>query len=232
MSNTEKRLKVKADIKKNRLYFTIAGSVEKADLDRLYTEVRFCVADLKPGFDVITDLTACGLGHLSSLPTFRKITHYLASKGVRDVVRIMNPGTVILHQILNFASRAASYKSFWVSSRQEAEEFLEQSARRASLRFCLPGTEVVMQAGGKEEICPLIDISVTGCSIGTVSPPAVDSEILLKLRLPGGGDAPCSFEILSKVVRIIDNGLAAMFIGLNDDERVQLGECLNEVMRS
>jgi hypothetical protein len=170
VSSVEKRLKVNADIKKNRLYFTIAGSVGKADLDRLYTEVRFCVADLKPGFDVITDLTSCGLGHLSSLPTFRKITHYLASKGVRDVVCIMNPGTVILHQIINFASRAASYKSFWVSSRQEAEDFLEQSARRASLRFCLPGTEVVMQAGGKEEICPLFDISVTGCSVGTVSP--------------------------------------------------------------
>ncbi len=232
MSSAEKRLKVNADIKKNRLYFTIAGSVGKADLDRLYTEVRFCVADLKPGFDVITDLTACGLGHLSSLPTFRKITHYLASKGVRDVVRIMNPGTVILHQIINFASRAASYKTFWVSSRQEAEEFLEQSARRASLRFCLPGTEVVMQAGGTEEICPLFDISVTGCSIGAAALPPVDSEILLKLCLRGSGEASYSFEIHSKVVRIMDKGLAAVFIGLNDDERVRLGECLNEVMRS
>lgn len=232
MSSAEKRLKVNADIKKNRLYFTIAGSVGKADLDRLYTEVRFCVADLKPGFDVITDLTACGLGHLSSLPTFRKITHYLASKGVREVVRIMNPGTVILHQIINFASRAASYKTFWVSSRQEAEEFLEQSARRASLRYCLPGTEVVMQAGEREEICPLFDISITGCSIGAVSPPPVDSEIVVKLCFPENGETSCTFTIRSKVVRIMDKGLGAMFIGLSDDERVRLGECLNELMRS
>jgi DNA-binding XRE family transcriptional regulator len=63
----------------------------------------------------------------------------------------MNPGAVILHQIVNFASRAASYKSFWVTSRQEPREFLEQSTRRASLRFCLPGMKIVMQAGGKEE---------------------------------------------------------------------------------
>lgn len=231
MSNAEKRLKVHADIKKNRLYFTIVGSVGKADLDRLYTEVRFCVADLKPGFDVITDLTACGLGHLSSLPTFRKITHYLASKGVRNVVRIMNPGTVILHQIINFASRAASYKSFWVTSRQEAEEFLEQSARRASLRFCLPGTEIVMQAGGKEESCPLLDISVTGCSIGTAFRPTVGSEIILKLCLPRNGEDSCHFEIVSKVVRIADNGLGIVFVGLNGDEQARLGECLNEGIR-
>jgi len=227
----ENRFKVHADIKKNRLHFTIAGSVDKAELGRLYTEVRFCVADLKPGFDVITDLTACSLGHLSSLPTFRKITHYLASKGVRNMVRVINPGTVILHQIINFASRAASYKAFWVTNQREAEEFLDQSARRANVRFCLPGAKIVMRAGGKEETCPLLDISVTGCSLGSAAPPPVDSEIIVKLSLPGSGETSHPFEILSKIVRVMDEGLGVVFLGLSDEERTRLIECLNELIQ-
>ena len=50
-------LKVKADIIENRLYFKFSGKAEKDDLDKLYTDVRFLVADLTPGFDVIKDFS-------------------------------------------------------------------------------------------------------------------------------------------------------------------------------
>ena len=65
-------LKVKADIVKNRLYLAIGGKAVKKDLDKLYTDVRFYVADLRSGFDVITDLSECSLGHLNGVSTFRK----------------------------------------------------------------------------------------------------------------------------------------------------------------
>jgi len=232
VSNMEKRLKVDADIRKNRLYFIIAGLVRKDALERLYTETRFCVADLKPGFDVITDLTACDLGHLDGLPTFRKIMYYLVSHGVREVVRIMNPDSLFHHQIINFDTQVAGYKSFWVSSRQEAEEFLDQSVRRDNIRFTLPKTKIAIQIREREVICSLFDISITGCSIVTNLSPSVDSEIIVKLRLPRSGGATSSFDIASKIVRVMDNNLAVVFTSLNNDDRTRLRECLKDIMQS
>ena len=46
-------LKVKADIIENRLYFKFSGKAEKDDLDKLYTDVRFLVADLKNNHAVV-----------------------------------------------------------------------------------------------------------------------------------------------------------------------------------
>jgi len=228
----EKRLKVDADIRKNRLYFTIAGSIKKDALERLYTETRFCVADLKPGFDVITDLTACDMGHLDGLSTFRKIMYYLVSNGVREVVRITNPDSLLHHQIINFDLQVAGYKSFWVLSRQEAEDFLDQSVRRDNMRFTLPKTKIAIQIGEREVICSLFDISVTGCSIVTTSTPPVDSEIVVKLRLPCSSGATSSFDIASKIVRVVDNNLGVVFTSLNNDDRTRLRECIKIIMQS
>ena len=52
------------DIKRNGLYITLSCDPSKKVLDKVYTDVRFCVADLKSGFDVVTDLSQCTLGHL------------------------------------------------------------------------------------------------------------------------------------------------------------------------
>lgn len=70
-------LQVKPDINKNRLYLTISGKVTKKELDKLYTDLRFCVAELQPGFDALSDFSECKLGNLNGLPTFRKISIYL-----------------------------------------------------------------------------------------------------------------------------------------------------------
>jgi hypothetical protein len=109
-------LKVKADISKNRLYFTIAGQAVKEEMDKLYTDVRFCVADLKPGFDVISDLSECNIGYLSGVPTFRKIMNFLITKEVGDVVRIINGKSLIFKQVLNLSSRICGYKPLCIHS--------------------------------------------------------------------------------------------------------------------
>lgn len=66
----QRRSGVFTDIKKNRLYITITGHLTKVQLERFYTDVRFGVADLKPGFDVVNDLSGCTLAALSGLPIY------------------------------------------------------------------------------------------------------------------------------------------------------------------
>ena len=75
---TGSKAKVRTDIKKNRLYITLPTCINTKELEKIYSDVRFGVADLKPGFDVVTNLNHCSIGHLSAIPTLRKITAYLA----------------------------------------------------------------------------------------------------------------------------------------------------------
>ncbi len=97
--------KVITDIEKNRLYITISGRVSKKDLTKLYTDVRFGVGDLQPGFDVITDLSECKLAALSGIPTFLKITNYLIDNNVGQVIRVLKKNSLIFRQALNLAAK-------------------------------------------------------------------------------------------------------------------------------
>jgi hypothetical protein len=42
----DQQFKVKADLKRNILYISLLGDTSKKVLEKVYTEVRFCVADL------------------------------------------------------------------------------------------------------------------------------------------------------------------------------------------
>jgi len=59
-------------------------------MDNLYTDIRFCVADLRPGFKLITDLSDCTLLSLRGLPTFNKRANHLISNKVAKVIRIID----------------------------------------------------------------------------------------------------------------------------------------------
>ena len=221
MSSGKPRLQADADLARNRLLITIAGAIDKAELDRLYTDVRFCVADLQPGFDVITDLSQATLGHLSALPTFRKIMAYLAGNGVRDVVRVMNPDKLIHRQILNHGARVPGYKAMYATSRAEAEAMLGQSAKRAALRFSIPNQTVTLIADGNETVAQVIDISTGGCALLLHDPPAQGSEVIVAFSLDTH-----HFSLRSRIVRSDENGCAAAFEPADSEEHETLKGCL------
>lgn len=124
---TQKRTyKVTSDIGRNRLLIELSGTIRKKDLGALYTDVRFCVADLQPGFDVITDLRACRLGHLSGIPEFKKIIQYMIHSKVRTTVRVVGKTSLVLKQISRITKVIPGYKPIYVSSIEEAEQQLDE----------------------------------------------------------------------------------------------------------
>lgn len=137
-----KTCKASANIKKNRLTITAAEKITKKAMDSLYTDIRFCVADLKPGFDVITDLSACTLATLSGFTTYRKITNHLIISKVGRVVRVIDETKIIKKQLYNFTARFQSYKAEIFSSMEAAEEYLSESDEDYELCFRLNGQHV------------------------------------------------------------------------------------------
>jgi len=120
---------VTADIKRNRLIIRLRGTVPKKDAEQIYTDIRFCVSDLKPGFAVITDLTEAKIGHLAGIEIFKKIAAYLIEKHVGPVVRVVGQGKIIFQQLAKLTNLVDGYKALFTKNLEEAESLLEEYYR-------------------------------------------------------------------------------------------------------
>lgn len=127
MAQKDAQAKVRTDIKGNVLYITISGNIRKQHVETIYTDIRFGVADLKPGFAVITDYSQAKIGHLSGIASFKKIMNYLKENGVGQIIRIIGENSLILKQILRISAATQGYTPVYVSSIEEAKaKLIEQ----------------------------------------------------------------------------------------------------------
>ena len=221
------KAKVKADIKKNRLYFTIEGRLTKKELESLYTDVRFCVADLKPGFDVITDLTGCTLATIGALPTFVKISSYLICSQVGYVVRVIDDSNIIFKETLNFAEKFQGYQTINASSMEEAETTLDNVARRDGVRLNLRRQAVSYNSETMSGKGKVLDISISGCAIQKATVlPAPEDELTMIIEFPLEGEDCSSFTIPCRVVRVEERGFAVQYLAMEDEQREQLWQCM------
>lgn len=103
--------------------------MSKREAERIYTDIRFCVSDLEPGFAVITNLTQCRIGHLSAIGTYRKIMHFLQEKQVGQIFRVVGQAKVIYLQMLKLSDKVQNYEPKYVSTLEEAEAQLDELAK-------------------------------------------------------------------------------------------------------
>jgi hypothetical protein len=221
-------LKVKANTRKNRLYFTFSGRVLKGEMDKLYTDARFCVSDLTPGFDVISDFSECSLIQISGIESFRKIMNFLISKGAGEVVRVINRNSLVFKQVINLSSRICGYRPIYVSTLEEAEEKLEKSIKRNGIRFHVNKLPVKYIAHDMNGNGKLLNLSVSGCAIE--SPKAqvtANEEISIKIEFNSQQDMPLDeFIIKARVIRTDGATFAAEFKDLDDDQKDHMWKCL------
>lgn len=222
------KLQVKADIKKNRLHFTFAGNVSKQDMDKLYTETRFCVADMKPGFDVISDYTECSLLHLSGLKPFKKIMNYLMANNVGEIVRVVNDKSILYKQIVNLSSLIWGYRPIYVSTHEEAEIKLKNAIKRNGIRFHVNDLSIEFELDGIREHGNIINISTSGCAISSnLSNIIIGKDISLTIQFENKNENQNDFKIIAKIVRVDDGGnFAVRFENIDDEQKVNLWKCL------
>ncbi len=236
MTKNSGQLAVTTDLKKNRLYFTVTGKIAKRELDSFYTDVRFCVADLQPGFDLIAIYSDCKLAHLNALPTFRKITNFLITNGVNEVVRIMPEDCVFVKQALNLTARMQGYKPMYASSLREAEEKLDSINKRNGLRFHLHQLPLEYQVEGSTQQGHILNISQSGCAVlvSDIQSLSINSEMNIKFAFDNPDSSQEIFEIMSTVVRVGDESFAVRFNELETERKELLikylaQECLRDI---
>ncbi len=116
--------KVRIDVANNRIYITLSGTINKRKVEKIYTDIRFGVQDLQTGFDVITDLRECRVGHLAGLSTFKNIMDYLALNGVSRTIRVVGKSKIIFKQMAKITQLVSGYTPICVDSMEEAEQLL------------------------------------------------------------------------------------------------------------
>lgn len=226
-------LKVKANIPNNRLYFNFTGIATKKAMEGLYTDVRFCVADLKPGFDVISDFSECELIHLNSIPALKKIMSYLIENRLGQIVRVLQSNKVSHKQILNLAMRVQGYSPIYVSSADEADEQLKNAVKRKGLRVHLHNLPIKYVAENEERNGNIINMSTSDCAVEfTTFPPKKGSDLLLEITFERDDKPPYPFTIKAKVTRIDHNVFAAEFNDFDNESKELLWQYLiNESRR-
>jgi hypothetical protein len=221
------KTKVKTDIRKNRLYITLPTSVNTKELEKIYSDIRFGIADLKPGFDVITDLSKCSVGHLSAVPLLWKISSYLTAHQVGRVVRVVGNMGLILKQLIALSIKFQCYKPVYVLTMEEAEEELRCPIKPDGLRFQLHDKRVEYQVNEQQIIGAIIDISTSGCAIrGKSDNLSTGMSLPVAFELGNKEGALSSYCLKAKVVRVHNDMFAIQFTEMDDAQKRQLYESL------
>nr|WP_321467992.1 PilZ domain-containing protein [uncultured Desulfobulbus sp.] len=227
-------VKVRADRKQNRLHITIAGKVDLHSLEQLYTDIRFCIAELNPGFEVINDLSRCQLIYITSLPTYKKIIDFLLSHNAGQIVRIVEEHAVSYKQIHSFTDQISCYQPLYVHSSQEAEQRLEEIRPRAGIRLKLRHLKLVYDSAVGSGEADINDISTSGCAVTKATlilPEQMDFEGFI--AFPPHPPLIGHVQMKARVVRCSDTGFAAKFLDVSDEFREKLYQrFLHEAGRS
>lgn len=133
MAKNDGQGKVRVDIKENILHIIVSGRIRAKNLESIYTDIRFGVADLKPGFAVITDMTEASIAHLSCISVFTKITTFLQASKVGPVFRITSKDGIILNQILRATASLQDYPIMYVAGVEEAKAEIHKIRQQESV---------------------------------------------------------------------------------------------------
>lgn len=221
------KAKVRTDIKLNRLYITLPTSVNLKALENIYAEIRFGVADLQPGFDVVTDLSHCSIGHLSAIPILWKITSYLAAHQVGRVVRIVGNMGVILKQLVAISLKFQCYKPVYVLTMEEAEEELNYPIKPDGIRFQLHNKQIKYQLDGEQVEGDIVDISISGCAIqGQTAHLSPEMKLIVSFELGSKTGTLSPYTLQGKVVRVHNEMFAVQFTDMDEFQKRQLYDSL------
>lgn len=181
----------------------------------MYTEARFCAADLKPGFDIISDFSTCELAHVKAIPIMRKIIFYLIEKGAGETVRVLGKTSIVNKQIINFASWTPGHKPVYVYSLQEADEKLSTMVKREGIRIYFQGLSISYIYRETTQDARIDNISVSGCALNSSATlPAVGSNVTLVFEHEKNEGKISEIRVSAEVVRVEENGFAVKYVKL------------------
>lgn len=116
---------IRVDTAKNRLYVTLAGFFTLEEMKRCGDDTIKATAKLRPGYDVVTDITQFKAGPPEVAEDIERVQAHFRKSGARQGVRIVGSNVISGLQFRRTGAHA-EYNSVNVPSLEAAEEFLSR----------------------------------------------------------------------------------------------------------
>jgi hypothetical protein len=116
---------IRADTVKNRLYVTLVGFFTLEEMKRCGDETIEATAKLRPGYDVVTDITEFKAGPPEVAQDIERVQAHFRKSGARQGVRVVGANVVSGMQFRRTGAQA-EYNSVNVPSLEAAEELLSK----------------------------------------------------------------------------------------------------------
>jgi len=116
--------KIKSDSEKNRLHITLLGFISVNEAATINEAIVKETAQLKPGFDVINDISNFKIAQEQASPILKDIMRFLISHKVNKIVRVVGASESGLIQFANHTFGEPAYNVKYVPTLQDAEIYL------------------------------------------------------------------------------------------------------------
>lgn len=220
-------LKVETNLDDNGIILHFSKILRKKELNTFYTDVRFAVADLKPGFNVIANFSQTKLLFLNGLGVFRKIFNFILSSDSGEIVRVIQDNRIIQKQLLNLSLRIPDYIPIYAPTIEEAEAKINKTQKRNGLRFNLLQHPVEFFIDGQKHNGTIINISTSGSAIEINKlQPEINSVVDITFSLYDQKKQLNNFSIKSRVVRVESYECAVSFMDVDEASKKNLWNCI------
>jgi hypothetical protein len=118
-------LKVKKDVKKNRLYITLSGIFPISEAKQAKELIFKEIDGLQPNFDVVNDISQFIRGQDEAGKILQDIMLLLIDRKVNRIVRVVGESKTGLLQFANYSLQIESYKLKYLPTLEEAEKYLD-----------------------------------------------------------------------------------------------------------
>ncbi len=117
----------RADLDRNRLYVTLAGRITAEESKQAAKQVVQDIAQLAPGFDVITDISRFEPVTRKETELLLKVHKELVRRGVNRIVRVIGDNLRATVGKIQFerASRETDISAQYCQSVAEADQYLD-----------------------------------------------------------------------------------------------------------
>lgn len=115
---------IRVDTVKNRLYVTLTGFFALDEIKKCGNETIEATKRLRPGYDVVTDITQFKVGTPEVAEDIKRVQHHFSVSGVRQGVRIVGRNPIAKIQFRRTGSEVA-YNSTDVATPADAEALLD-----------------------------------------------------------------------------------------------------------
>ena len=120
---------IRIDKHKNRLYITLTGVISFNEAKQIQDIIIKETSELKPGFDIINNLSKYIKGDESAAPILQALEKFYMEKKVNRIARVVGTSKTGLMQFAKYSQPNDNMNILYFPTLQEAESFLNKDLK-------------------------------------------------------------------------------------------------------